>query len=135
MVNKVVLQGRLTADPNVKQTQSGVSVVNFTVAWSEKYKETERKCFLPCQAWRYTADFIGKYFKKGSEILVEGELETNEWTDNDGNNKSVLRLTVDKAHFCGKRDSAGDGEKAMDTLKADMGSQFVEVNDDEPLPF
>ena len=134
MINHVSYQGRLTRDPEVKQTQSGVSVCSFTVAWSEKYKETERKCFLPCQAWRYTAEFIGKFFKKGSQIVVEGELETNEWTDNEGNNKSILRLNVDKAHFCGdKKDNAGAA--AMDDLKGDMGAQFVEVNDDEPLPF
>lgn len=134
MINKTILQGRITRDPEVKQTQSGVSVCSFTVAWSEKYKETERKCFLPCQAWRYTAEFVGKYFKKGSQIVVEGELETNEWTDNEGNNKSILRLNVEKAHFCGdKKDTAGAA--AMDELKTDMGAQFVEVNDDEPLPF
>lgn len=134
MINKVIMQGRLTADPEVKQTQSGVSVCSFTVAWSDKYKETERNCFLPCQAWRYTADFIGKFFRKGSQIVVEGELETNKWTDNDGNPKSVLRMTVDKAHFCGKKeDNAGAAE--MGELKADMGGKFVEVDDNEPLPF
>ena len=58
MVNKFILQGRLTADPELKQTQSGVSCANLTIAWSEKYKETETKCFQRCKAWRSTADFI-----------------------------------------------------------------------------
>lgn len=134
MINHVVMMGRLTRDPEIKKTQSGVSLCSFTLAWSERYGEVERKCFLPCQAWRGTADFIGKYFAKGSLIAVEGALETNEWTDNEGNNKSMIRMTVDKAHFCGKKEENTAGEKAMDELKADMGGKFVEVGD-EPLPF
>lgn len=134
MINHVTLQGRLTRDPEVKQTQSGVSLCNMTVAWSERYGEVERKCFLPCQAWRGTADFIGKYFTKGSQIIVEGSLETNEWTDNEGNNKSMLRMTIDKAHFCGKKEDNQAGEKAMEELKSDLGPKFVDAGD-EPLPF
>ena len=62
MVNKLIYQGRLTADPELKRTQSDVSNMEFTIAWSEKYKESETKCFLRCKAWRNTAEFIDKYF-------------------------------------------------------------------------
>ena len=76
MINKVLIQGRLTKEPELKQTQSGVPVLLFTVAWSEKYKETETKCFLLCKAWRTTAEFINKYFHKGQEIGIDGRMVT-----------------------------------------------------------
>lgn len=63
MINSVVIQGRLARDPEIKTTQSGVAVANFTVCWSDRYKETETRLFLPCKAWRGTAEFIEKYFR------------------------------------------------------------------------
>ena len=76
MLNKLLYQGRLVADPEVKQTQRGVSFLEITIAWSEKYKETETSCFMRCKAWRNTAEFIGKWFRKGQEILIEGHMLT-----------------------------------------------------------
>ena len=128
MVNKFILQGRLTADPEIKQTPSGVSAANFTVAWSEKYKEVETKCFQRCKAWRSTADFIGKYFAKGQEIIVVGKMATEQWE------------TVDEASFCGsKKDnqgdaSGGDAPPAAQTMPGGT-PQFEEVGDDDQLPF
>lgn len=110
MVNETVLQGRLTADPELKHTQSAVAYTEFTVAWSEKYKDTETKLFLRCKAWRYNADFISKYFRKGQEIAIQGHLVTEQWEDN-GEKKSRTICMVDRAHFCGsKRDSGGPTE-------------------------
>lgn len=105
MLNKTILQGRLTRDPELRTTQSGIFVASFTVAWSEKYKETETKCFLPCTAWRNTGEFVNKYFSKGQEIVVEGQIATREWEDKEGNKRPTLELTVDKAHFCGPKQS------------------------------
>lgn len=132
MLNKTVLQGRLTADPEPRQTQSGISVCSFRVAWSETYKETERKCFLSCTAWRGLADMICKYFHKGKEIVVEGSLETEEYTDKDGNKRSALKLNVDKAHFCGSKSDSGSGSAA-----APVATGFTEIpaDTDEELPF
>lgn len=127
MINSVVIQGRLARDPEVKTTQSGVAVANFTVCWSDRYKETETKLFVFCRAWRGTAEFIEKYFKKGQEIAVEGRLITEEW-EKDGEKKSRVVLDVRGVHFCGKRD---DGQGAA---AEPAGSQPVQV-DDEPLPF
>lgn len=76
MVNEVIYQGRLTKDPELKSTQSGISTLLFNVAWSNKYKDVETKCFLLCRAWRQTAEFISTYFKKGQEIIIVGHLET-----------------------------------------------------------
>lgn len=70
MVNNIVLQGRLTADIELRYTQSSVALAEFTVAWSEKYKDVETKCFLRCKAWRNTAEFLGKYFHKPELFTV-----------------------------------------------------------------
>lgn len=127
MINSVVIQGRLARDPEVKTTQSGIAVANFTVCWSDKYKETETKLFIFCRAWRSTAEFIEKYFKKGQEIAVEGRLITEEW-EKDGEKKSRVVLDVRGVHFCGKR------EDSQGAAAEPAGSQPVQV-DDEPLPF
>lgn len=103
MLNKVTFQGRFTADPVMKQTPSGVSYCNFDVAWSEKYKEVESTCFLKCRAWRTTAEFLPKYFHKGDQVIVEGRLITNSWTDDQGQKRSTIVCDVDKCHFCGAK--------------------------------
>lgn len=115
MVNKFILQGRLTTAPEIKQTQSGVSCANFTVAWSEKYKEVETKCFQRCKAWRGTADFLGKYFTKGQELIVVGKMNTETW-EKDGQKNSAQVLIVDEVSFCGSKgtqDGAGAGQGAQ----------------------
>ena len=139
MVNKFILQGRLTADPEIKQTPSGVSCANFTVAWSEKYKEVETKCFQRCKAWRSTADFIGKYFAKGQEIIVVGKMATEQW-EKDGQKYSAQVLTVDEASFCGAK-SANQGEAAPAQAYPPPAAQtmpsapkFEEGGDDDQLP-
>lgn len=132
-VNHLVYQGRVVRDLELKVTQSGIENVKFTLAWSEKYKETERKCFLTCKAWRQTAVFLDKYFHgKGSEMLVEGALETEEWKDKDGNNRSQIVLNVDKVHFCGKRQDTAQTAPSEPAQPADK--TFVEVPSEE-LPF
>ena len=139
MVNKSILQGRLTTDPEIKQTPSGVSCANFTVAWSNKYKEVEEKCFQRCKAWRSTADFIGKYFAKGQEITVVGKMITESW-EKDGQKYSAQVLTVDEAHFCGsKKDSQGDasgGYTPPAAANPPAGTpKFETVGEDDELPF
>lgn len=138
-VNHLVFQGRTTKDLDKKVTQSGIENVKFTLAWSEKYKETERKCFLTCKAWRQTATFLDKFFhSKGSEMVVEGALETEEWEDKDGNKRSQIVLNIDKVHFCGKRQDTGTAQPAANApapaTAATAGGGFVEVPESE-LPF
>lgn len=126
MINKTVLQGRLTADIELVD-RGGFNMTEFTVAWSEKIKEQEKQCFLRCKAWRNTAEFLSKYFKKGQELVVEGQLETDSW-EKDGQKQSRTLLNVDKVHFCGSKGSA-----ATDTKPSD---DFMKVADsDEELPF
>lgn len=130
MLNKTILQGRLVADPELKATQSGVSYLEVTVAWSEKYKETETRCFLRCKAWRNTAEFISKYFRKGQEILIEGRMITETW-DKDGEKQSRTICNVEKANFCGP---ASKMSEKTDNSEVD---KWVSVpdGDDEELPF
>lgn len=129
MINKTLYQGRLTRDIELKKTTSDIAYAEFSVAWSEKYKESETKCFLRCKAWRSTAEFLQKYFCKGQEIGIEGHLVTEEW-EKDGQKQSRTICQVDKVHFCGKKsDSQAPAEKPSD--------DFVNVPEeiDNELPF
>lgn len=128
MLNRIVFQGRLTKDIELKQTQSGINYANFTIAWSEKYQDTEVKCFMRCKAWRQTAEFIDKYFhSKGSEILAEGRCETEEWESN-GEKRSQTVMRVDKVHFV-------HGNKAESQNPTDAPKPAIAEIADEDLPF
>ena len=133
MLNKVVLQGRLTKDVELRHTQSGKSVASFTIAWSEKFQDQERKLFLPCVAWGGTGEFISKWFNKGEQIIVEGRLTTRDWTDSNGNKRQTIELTVIEAHFAGKKDT--HTEPSAPIVECDE-PEFEEITmDDGDLPF
>lgn len=142
MLNKVTFQGRFTADPVMKQTPSGVSYCNFDVAWSEKYKEVESTCFLKCRAWRTTAEFLPKYFHKGDQVIVEGRLITNSWTDDQGQKRSMIICDVDKCHFCGTKGGAqgagnyqvGNSTTQARTTATDAPGASQDVPNFEVLP-
>ena len=138
MLNNATIQGRLVADAEMRSTQAGVSVCSFRVAWSEKYKETETKLFLSCTAWRATADLICKHFHKGKEIIVEGKLSTQEWTDKEGGKRSSVEMTVDRVHFCGSKSDGGQASEP--TYQTGYGGGVNvpgpdDVSDDGELPF
>ena len=135
MVNKLIYQGRLVADPELKRTQSDVPNMEFTIAWSEKYKEAETKCFLRCKAWRNTAEFISKYFKKGQEIIIEGRMVTEQWEDS-GEKKSRTICVVDAANFCGnKTDSTSSNDNTPKPIPNSDGFMNIPDRIDEELPF
>lgn len=124
MLNNLILQGRLTRDVESGTTNSGVTYANFTVAWSEKYGETEQKLFMNCKAWRSTAELLVKHFKKGDELVVEGRLLTENY-EKDGETKSIIKLSVDKVHFTyGKKDAVATNTVAE-----------LEPVDNDDLPF
>lgn len=112
-LNHIVLMGRLTADPELKTTQSGLSVTSFTVACDRSYGKDKQADFIPCTAWRKTAEFVTKYFAKGSMIAVEGSLQSRKYADKDGKNHVAYDVIVDHVHFAGgKSDAASHGGAA-----------------------
>lgn len=138
--NKVIIGGRLTKDIEIKQTPSGVAVTQFSVAVNRRGKDAQTD-FLDCVAWRQTAEFIGKYFRKGSSICVVGNLQKREWRDKDGNKRYATEVIVDEAMFVdGKNDAqdAGTGEGMPympDAYKEPQGAKYEEVKGDDDLPF
>ena len=146
MVNRIVLQGRLTYDPELRQTSNGVSVVNFQVAVDRDFvaEGKERQAdFIDCSAWRQRADFIAKNFKKGSQIILEGSLQTENYTDKDGNKRKSFTVVADNVYFCGPKTTApADGTPAQEKFdapadeKADGPEDFEEIDDDDDdMPF
>lgn len=126
MLNHFELQGRLTKDIELGTTTSGVSYANFTLAWNEKYNETETTLFMNCKAWRGTAELLGKYFKKGNELIAEGKLVTETY-EKDGESKSHTRFVVDKVHFT-------YGNKNADN-NSNQNAEMTPIDDSDNLPF
>ncbi len=133
MLNKVILMGRLTADPEHKQTVSGVSVTSFSLAversFSGKGKERETD-FITIVAWRQTADFICKYFSKGRMIALEGSIQTRRYEDRNGNKRTAVEVVADHVYFTGEKKESVD-------LSSFNPDDFEEIDSggDEDLPF
>ena len=141
MFNLVVLTGRLTADPELKTTQSGISLTSFSVAVNRPYRtgEEQQTDFINVVAWRKTAEFIAKYFKKGNMIGIEGSIQTRKYTDKNGNNRTAFEVVVNNAQFVeSKRDSAAsqgsEQPASFSNAGADDFSDLSDVSDDD-LPF
>ena len=133
--NKVIIMGRLTAAPELKQSASGVSVTSFNLAVDRKYnKGEEKQCdFITIVAWRQTAEFICKYFGKGQALLVCGELQTRSWEDKQGNKRYATEVIANEVSFC---EAKRDNETNYSPYTSN-GSQpkFEECNQDDDLPF
>lgn len=139
-LNKVVLGGRLTADVELKQTPSGVSVCSFSIATNRKYsKESEQATdFINCQAWRGTAEFISKYFSKGSSICVTGAIQTRTWSDQQGNKRYATEVVVEEAMFVDSKNESQQTETSNPygyTTDAYTTANFKDANNDDDLPF
>ena len=112
MLNHIVIMGRLTRDPELRRTGSGIAVASFTVAVDRDFggrdggeKETD---FIDCVAWRHTGEFVSKYFTKGSMIVVSGRLQIRGWTDKDGNKRRTAEVVADNVYF-GESKRSSDG--------------------------
>ena len=132
--NKTILGGRLTADPELKTTPNGVSVTSFSIAVTRKgTKDDPKTDFINCVAWRGTAEFIQKYFSKGSSICVVGNLQTRTWEDGNGNKRYATEVIVEEASFV---DSKGDAPgNAFITPTNGTEAVFEELGDGDTLPF
>mgnify|MGYP002774984590 FL=1 len=130
MLNHIVIMGRLGKDPELRRTQSGVAVATFNVAVDRDFKDkaTGQRAtdWITCVAWRSTAEFVEKYFAKGSQVLVAGRLQIREWTDKDGNKRISAEVQAENVYFAGAKTEGGQRELP----------EFEVMYDDDPdLPF
>ena len=142
MYNHTGLQGRLTADPELRYTQQGTAITSFTLASDTGRKTKDGKKitnFIDCVAWRAQAEFVSKYLTKGRLVLVEGELTSRNYEDKDGNHRKATEITISSVHFCdSKKDGAGAGHQDTGGDFADYpdgSGDFTEVDDNGDLPF
>ncbi len=152
-LNKVILGGRLTADPELKQTNSGIAVVSFSIAVNRRFQPKSNDSSAPAQsvadffnvtAWRGQAEFVSRYFKKGSAICVVGSIQNRSWTDQQGQKRYATDIIADEVMFVdGKNDGGVASQFASDSFAAPSYStaqpnqtpKFEEVKADEDLPF
>lgn len=140
--NKVILGGRLTSDIELKQTPSGVSVCSFSLAVNRKAGNQQQTDFFDCTAWRSTAEFLSKYFKKGSSLCIVGQLQKREWTDQNGQKRYRTEIVVDEALFVDSKNESQGTEAATptnyipDAYKAPQTANFEACSgEDDDLPF
>ena len=136
--------GRLTADPELNKTQSGISVTRITVAVDRAFVrqgEERQADFIDVRCWRQTAEFVCKYFQKGSMIAVEGSIQTDSYTDNNGNKRKSVTVVANNVSFCGSKAENGSNSNPVYSQPAPSyasanNSDFEEiVDDDDDLPF
>ena len=132
MVNRMILQGRLCSDPELRRTNSGTAVASFTVAVDRDFKSQsgeKETDFIDVVAWRNTAEFVSKYFSKGRMAVVEGRLQIRDWTDKDGNKRRSAEIVADSVYF---GDSKRDGGE---TAQSEPQGVFSEIEDAGDFPF
>ena len=143
MLNCAVIMGRLTADPELRQTPSGVAVTRFTVAVDRGYVKAgeERKAdFITVVAWRQTAEFVTRYFSKGSMIAVQGSIQTGSY-EKDGIKRSTFEIVADNVSFCGSKSESSTGgaprvnDNAASSFSNGSINDFAAISDDDDLPF
>ena len=150
-LNKVILMGHMTADPELKQTTSGISVCSFSIGVNRRYSRADQGQqsvdFINIVSWRQQAEFVSRYFKKGSCIVVCGSLQTRKWTDNQGQNRYATEVVADEISFgapASANQGAGDRPQAQGYTPAAYGApsfdstpsaNFEEIPGDESLPF
>lgn len=145
MLNTAIIMGRLTADPELRTTQTGLSVTSFTVAVDRNYKSGDERQtdFINVVAWRGTADFVSRYFKKGQMIAVQGSIQTRNYEDKNGNKRTAVEIVADNVSFCGSKNESGntygaqrvDSAPAVSYQSANAGSFSVLPDDNQGFPF
>ena len=130
MLNRIIVMGRLTRDPELRRTNSGTAVASFAVAVDRDFKSQsgeKETDFIDVVAWRNTAEFVSKYFSKGRMAVVEGRLQLRDWTDKEGNKRRTAEIVADSVYF---GDSKRDGGETVEPKGG-----FSEIEDDGNLPF
>ena len=150
MLNCAVIMGRLVADPELRTTTSGISVISFRVAVDRNFVRSgeERQAdFIDVVAWRQTAEFVSRYFRKGSMIAVQGSIQTRNYEDRNGNKRTAVEIVADNVSFCGSKAETGTAggsaryeeparpqSSAPAYASGSMGD-FSDIQDDDELPF
>ena len=142
MLNKVVIMGRFTKDPELRRTGSGTAVTSFSLACDRDFKSQsgdKETDFIEVVAWKNTAEFVSKYFSKGRMAVVEGRLQIRDWTDKAGNKRTTADIVADNVYFAdSKRSESNDNQKEnFNALSGRVSDDFVPaLNDDtSELPF
>lgn len=142
MLNSAIIMGRLTADPELRTTATGLQTVRFTVAVDRNFTKSgeEKKAdFISCVAWRQQAEFISKYFSKGSMIAVQGSIQTGSYDDKNGVKRYTTDIIVDRAHFCGGKNEGASapvaGVAAAPAFSNGSADDFDASVEDDDLPF
>lgn len=139
-LNKVILGGRITADLELKQTQSGIATIQFSVAVNRRYTakgtdDTQNADFINVRAWRQTAEFISRFFKKGSSICIVGSIQTRNWTDQNGVKHYATDVVADEAYFVDAKGENVPGFGEAPAFQTQQAPKFEEISGDDDLPF
>lgn len=142
MLNSVALQGRLVADPELKTTQTGKSVCRFRIACERSYApagQQRQADFIDIVAWQHTAEFVCKYFAKGSMIVIDGSIQTRQYQDKNGNNRTATEVVANGIHFAGSKTAPSPGgarqnDPPVAVPEADE-DDFRVLDDSDDLPF
>lgn len=162
MLNVVAIMGRLVADPELRTTQSGINVVSFRIACDRNFArpgEQRQADFIDIVAWRQQAEFVSKYFQKGSLIAIEGSLQTRQYQDKNGNNRTAVEVVANNISFAGSKNSNGNSQgggaayqnaapayqnqaparpaavEAAPSYSAGNADDFAVIDDSDDLPF
>lgn len=139
MLNAIAIMGRLSRDPELRQTTTGKNVASFTIACSRGRKDANGKDlvdWIPVVAWEHTAEFVCKYFEKGSLIAIDGRLQSRTYKDRDGNNRTAIEIVANNANFAGsKRTDGGSNSVPTGGSYNEPTVQYDEIEDEGDLPF
>lgn len=138
MLNTISLQGRLVRDPEIRYTKTDIPVATYTLAVDRGYKDRQGNSptdFIPCVAWDKRANWASTYLRKGMQIIVQGQLQTRKWQDNEGHNRTAYEVIVDTHHFCESRREERPPHPGDVESQAPECGDFTEVPDDGEVPF
>lgn len=139
MLNVIAIMGRLSRNPELRQTTTGENVASFTIACSRGRKDANGKGlvdWIPVVAWEHTAEFVCKYFEKGSLIAIDGRLQSRTYKDRDGNNRTAIEIVANNANFAGsKRTDGGSNSVPTGGSYNEPTVQYDEIEDEGDLPF
>ena len=137
MLNNAVIMGRLVAQPELKTTGNGISVTTFTVAVDRRFNkqgEEKQADFIDIVAWRNTADFVCKYFSKGSMIAVQGSIQTRTYEDKDGNKRKAVEIVADNVSFCGSKNDNAAADQNASSLPPAPAYSTADAGDFKEIP-